>query len=129
MWYFQIYAYYEETVGQSEIRAGGRSLPVTNYRGIDADTSPNKLRACFEAEPGLVADLPPAPEPDPLRAPGWFECFDARAIAAALASGQAVAYLAADETPATATGYEILRIIAVYPDGRAYLWRHYRDSE
>ena len=40
----------------------------------------------------------------------------------------ATAYLAEDETPAGAEGYEILRMIAVYPDGRAYMWRHYREQ-
>jgi len=40
----------------------------------------------------------------------------------------ATAYLAEDETPAGADDYEILRMIAVYPDGRAYMWRHYREQ-
>ncbi|RED13866.1 DUF6446 family protein [Pontivivens insulae] len=127
LWYFQVYAFYEETEADS-VMAGGVEIPVTDWRGIDADTSPNKLRACFTVDPADFTDLPPAPNPDPLVAPGWFDCFEAEQIASDLEAGLATAYLAGDETPEGAFEYEILRFIAVYPDGRAYLWRHYRES-
>ncbi|WP_316012858.1 DUF6446 family protein [Roseobacter sp. HKCCA0434] len=127
MYYAQLYAFYEETEADS-ITVAGREVAVSDWRGIDADTSPNKLRACLTVDPADFADAPPAPNPQPLVAPGWFDCFDARAIAADLDSGAATAYLLADETQADAVDYEILRMIAVYPDGRAFLWRHYRES-
>ncbi|QPH54825.1 DUF6446 family protein [Pontivivens ytuae] len=127
LWWFQIYAYYEETEAES-IAVQGREIAVSDWRGIDATTSPNKLRACFTVEPAAFEGVPLASNPDPLLAPGWFDCFDARAIAADLEAGRATAYLAEDETQAGAVDYEILRMIAVYPDGRAFMWRHYRES-
>ncbi len=127
LWWFQVYAYYGETEADS-VTVQGREVAVSDWRGIDATTSPNKLRACFTVEPAAFVDVPRAPDPDPLLAPGWFDCFDARAIAADLEAGRATAYLAEDETEADAADYEILRMIAVYPDGRAFMWRHYRES-
>ena len=126
LWYFQLYAYYEEVEGLESIEVAGREIPVSDYRGIDADTSPNKLRGCFTVDPDALVDAPPGPDPDPLIAPDWFDCFDAETLARDLQAGRAVAYLAADETPEGAVEYEILRFVAVYPDGRGYLWRHYR---
>ncbi|WP_112321440.1 DUF6446 family protein [Oceanibium sediminis] len=128
LWYFQTRAYYEEVSGLTSIDVQGAQVPVSSYRGLDADTSPNKLRGCFTVDPAAFADVPEAPNPEPLTAPGWFPCFDVEAIATDLAEGRAKAYLAGDETPEGAEGYEILRMIAVYPDGRAYLWRHYREN-
>jgi hypothetical protein len=56
-------------------------------------------------------------EPVPLVAPGWFSCFDAAAIGAALETGEAVAFLGETEVR---PGVE--RIVAVFPDGRAFAW-------
>lgn len=128
MYYAQVYAYYVVTDGQKSVEINGIAVPVSNHRGIDADTSPNKLRGCFTIDPEAFADVALAKEPVPLTAPGWFECFNAEQIAKDLAVGKATAYLAGDETSKGAIGYEIHRMIAVYPDGRAYLWRHYRES-
>ena len=128
MYYYQVYAYYDEIAGLESIDVQGRAIPVSGYTGIDSDTSPNKLRGCFTADPADFADVPLAEDPEPLLAPRWFGCFDAEAIARDLEAGAAIAYLAGDETPQGAAGYEIHRMIAVYPDGRAYLWRHYRED-
>ena len=57
-------------------------------------------------------------EADPLVAPGWFECFDAERIAQDLGAGRARAILAEFNEP-----YGFDRIVASYPDGRAYQWR------
>ena len=127
MYYAQVYAYYEETQADA-VTVAGREVPVSDWQGIDAGTSPNKIRACFTVDPAAFDGVALAPYPEPLLAPGWFDCFDARTIAADLESGAATAYLAEDETPAGADDYEILRMIAVYPDGRAYMWRHYREQ-
>jgi hypothetical protein len=56
-----------------------------------------RFRACFTLpNPGeltaLIADAP-----EPLNAPGWFDCFDAEAIGAAIKSGAAVAFLSERE--------------------------------
>ena len=61
---------------------------------------------------------PEAPDAEPLVAPGWFDCFDAEAIAKDLDAGAARAILAEFNEP-----YGFDRIIAAYPDGRAFQWR------
>ncbi|MEO0915106.1 MAG: DUF6446 family protein [Pseudomonadota bacterium] len=129
LYYFQVYAYYAPTEKLSSITVGEAEIAVGFYEGIDSTTSPNKLRACFEVAPEAFDGLVPVDDADPLIAPSWFECFDAEGIAKDLEAGRARAYIAADETPEGAVGYEILRFVAVYPDGRAFLWRHYREAE
>ena len=114
LWWFQTRGYYVETVNET-VTVAGVVIPVTNYQGIDADTSPLKLRSCFTADP---IDGPAPERPDPLIPPGWFDCFNAEGIATDLASGDARAILAESNVP-----YGFDRIIAQYPDGRAYQWR------
>lgn len=59
-----------------------------------------------------------APRPGPQAPP----CFDAARIGADLASGAAVAFLGARNiTPG------VDRVVAVYPDGRAYVWQQPND--
>lgn len=128
MWYFQVYAYYETVEDIETVQVQGRAVSVSDYRGIDATTSPNKLRGCFTVDPQEFEGVPLAENPEPLTPPSWFDCFDAEQLSRDLASGAATAYLAGDETPEGAVGYEVVRMIAVYPDGRAYLWRHYREN-
>ncbi|MGF1447193.1 MAG: DUF6446 family protein [Pikeienuella sp.] len=113
--YMQFFAFYEET-DAAAVEIAGQSYRVTEWQGIDAGSSPLKLRACFRIE-GTV-DAPVAADPTPLVAPYWFDCFDAAAIAGALEAGEATAYLAAAEERHGAD-----RMVAVFPDGRAYMWR------
>lgn len=121
LWYFQTYAFYAE-LGADKVTIAGKEYSVSNYRGIDAVTSPLKLRSCFEMH-GTI-DAPLAEKPTPLVAPDWFDCFDAREIGEALEQGEAVAYLAeADEFDG------VDRIVARFPDGRAYEWRQFHRSE
>lgn len=117
LWWFQTRGWYEEVTGVEAITIDGAATPVENYRGIDADTSPLKLRGCFVVAAGEISGRP-AVDADPLIAPGWFDCFDAEAIATDLEAGAARAILAEFNEP-----YGFDRIIAVYPDGRAYQWR------
>jgi hypothetical protein len=96
---------------------------VTGYDGLDGAASPLKLRGCFRLDPAALPDAPVAPKPTPLVGPGWFACFDARALDAALKSGEARALVAASGEPA---GFD--RILAVFPDGRAYQWRQIAEG-
>jgi hypothetical protein len=64
-----------------------------------------------------VAVRAPAPDAVPLNAPGWFDCFDAAEIGAALLRGDARAILSRENVP-----YGIDRVIALYPDGRGFAW-------
>lgn len=114
LYYFQVFAWYERTSDPAPLAP----IPVAAYEGIDAATSPLKLRGCFTADPAAFARSEPAPDAEPLVAPFWFRCFDARAISADLDAGRAAAYRLRTDDP---SGFDTLA--AVYPDGRGYLWR------
>ena len=116
--YFQLFAFYERTEGPGGLAL---SVPVAAWQGIDATSSPLKLRGCFETDPAAVA-LDPAPDAEPLNAPFWFRCFDARAISQDLDAGRATAYAVGRDAP---EGFDLM--LAVYPDGRAFLWRQLNE--
>lgn len=116
--YFQNYAYYEETTGLSEVELYGDPFPVSEYRGIDAATSPLKFRACFTAGWDYTASTQDKAKAEPLTAPHWFECFDAESIAKDIAADRASVMQVALNEP---DGFDVY--LAHYPDGRAYMWR------
>lgn len=116
--YTQFFAYYTRQRDVTELTIAGAQVPVAGYDGIDATSSPLKLRACFTIDAAAVASLPLAPDATPLTPPFWFGCFDTGALTADLASGAATAHMLAADTP---PGFDM--IIAVYPDGRGFLWR------
>ena len=122
LWWFQTRAFYERVEGVESIPVMGRGLLVSDYVGIDASTSPLKLRACFRQEWNM-ANAEPLATATPLVAPDWFECFDAKTIEEDLASGEANAYYAG---PGAYEGFD--RIVAVYPDGRGYMWRQLNEK-
>lgn len=125
MYWLQVHAFYREvrlasdggTVTLRAVRADGTSqdLLVSDFHGIDAESSPIRFRACFStaAQDGLAI----YPNAVPLVAPGWFDCFDAATIGADLAEGRATAVMG--EANVT---YGIDRVLALYPDGRAFAW-------
>ena len=127
LYYLQVYHFYREVQlasngGEVEMKitradGGVIDLPAPGFRGIDADSSPIRFRACFDAVLPQDVALAPYEDAEPLNAPGWFECFDAQAIGAALEEGRARAYLGEKDIQ-----YGIDRIIAVMEDGRAYAW-------
>ncbi|ROT98021.1 DUF6446 family protein [Histidinibacterium lentulum] len=126
LYYLQVWHYYDELSAEDanvQLLAAGTGEPVPfmfeNFKGIDADSSPIRYRACFDlTDPGVLGDAyEVAPAPEPLVAPRWFDCFDAGEIGRALEEGRAVAYLGASNDP-----YGVDRIVAVYPDGRAFAW-------
>ena len=118
LWYSSNSAYYYEVNGLTEVAVGDAVLPVSDYRGIDADTSPLKMRACFTANWDVALDTTDAEGAEPLIAPTWFNCFDAKQIAGDLQSGAATVLLALQNKP-----YGFDTFIARYPDGRAFMWR------
>lgn len=127
VYYLQVYAYYDEILpGTPEAavtltRADGtvEGVAVTDFRGIDSESSPIRYRACFRltVTPD-AATHQPYPGAEPLVAPGWFDCFNAREIGEALATGQATAWMGAENHR-----YGIDRIVAVMADGRAFSWQ------
>lgn len=127
LYYLQVYHFYREVqlasdggeVAMTITLAGGEAvdLPARDFAGIDADSSPIRFRACFTTRLPQDAGLVPYDAAEPLNAPGWFDCFDAQAIGAALQEGRARAYLGQGDIT-----YGIDRVLAVYPDGRAFAW-------
>jgi len=116
-WWFQTHAFYTETKSREHfVVIADQAYPVTEWEGIEASSSPLKMRACFLIHGEIQAA--PAIEPEPLVAPAWFRCFNAEFIAENLASGYTSAYVAERNDP---RGFD--RIVAVFPGGRAYMWR------
>jgi len=103
-------------------RADGNAteIAVTDLQVAEGAASPLKYRACFRlAEPldAAAADFRPYAAPEPTVAPLTFPCFDADAIADALQSGEAAAFLGRGNEP-----YGIDRVVALWPDGRGHAW-------
>ena len=126
--YLQEYAYYTQAVFQTgkeiELTLIDSGLPepilAENIEGIDADSSPLRFRACFHTpmtQAMLTETYQTYSGAIPLNAPSWFGCFDAAKIGEALERGEAIAFLSqANIAP------EIDRVVAVFPDGRAFAW-------
>lgn len=133
VWYAQVYGYYHDVPADSaaaELRLttlGGAEEPVatSDFKAIDAESSPLRFRACFRAElpAATVAAYQHYEKPTPLTAPGWFSCFDAGQIGADLQAGRAKAYLSELNIH---PGVD--RVVAIYPDGRAYAWQQLNDK-
>ena len=118
LFYFQNYAYYDSTDVKQYILFGNKRYEISNYQGIDSESSGLKLRECFVVDKLNGIDLPEYEKPTPLTAPFWFECFNAENITKDLANGKASAFLFKKEE---FDGID--NVIAVYPDGRSYRWR------
>ena len=128
MYWLQEYAFYDKAVFQpgaeielTPIEGGApEAILAENVIGIDAESSPIRFRACFTTPLSLgmlTETYVTYPDAVPLIAPSWFDCFDAEAIGAALERGEAIAFLSRANV---AQGVD--RVVAVFPDGRAYAW-------
>jgi hypothetical protein len=128
MYYLQVYAFYDEVPVsntndvQLTTLAGNAPEPILyeSFRGIDADSSPLRYRACFTtgmSEAMLTETYVLYDNPVPNNAPGWFDCFDAQAIGAALEAGQATAYLGEFNIV-----YGFDRVVAIDESGNGYVW-------
>jgi len=134
MYWLQVYAFYgpvpftpgtEITLVPLE-GAMPEAIVVENIEGIDADSSPLRFRACFTTpltQATLTETYQLYDRPTPLTAPGWFDCFDADAIGEALERGEALAFLSQANI---ARGVD--RVVAVFPDGRAFAWHQLNDT-
>lgn len=118
LWYSQTRAYYYDVTDVTEISIQGEAFPVTEYRGIDADTSPLKMRACFTVDWDYWPTKESQTIAKPLGAPPQFDCFNAKQITDDLASYSATVILADENRP---YGFDVF--IVLYPDGNAYMWR------
>ena len=133
IYWLQLYAFYDEVSGDGAAIsvvnvATGQPEPLvlSNFEGIDATSSPLRFRACFETAQRvatLTETYEAYAEPTPLTAPGWFECFDAVEIGTALERGEALAFLSQRDIH---DGVD--RVIAVFPDGRAFAWHQLNEK-
>ncbi len=126
LYYLQVHAFYED-VRDGSVRLTTRAtgtpapIPITDFRGIDADSSPLRYRACFTTsrdQAMLAETFEPYPGAEPLNAPAWFGCFDAQSIGAALEQGRARAFLGERNVV-----YGFDAVVAVTADGRGFVWR------
>lgn len=133
LWYTQVYGYYYEVAprpGQDVMlvaQGSGQPEPIAyaDFRAIDADSSPIRFRACFTTpvDPAvLAAGFVAAPDKTPRVAPGWFDCFDADAIAAEIEAGTAATWLGAKNI-----AYGVDRIVAITAGGRGFVWHDLND--
>ena len=133
IYYLQVYGFYDEVAPEDleislTLAATGEleALEASEVQAIDGDSSPLKFRACFKTsvENAVLRETYVAAEkPVPLTAPGWFDCFDAEAIGAALEAGQAQAYLGLAEVR---DGVD--RVVAIMEDGRGFAWHQLNEK-
>ncbi|NOE33212.1 MULTISPECIES: DUF6446 family protein [unclassified Ruegeria] len=128
MYYLQVYGYYYEVEpipGEDVFLSIDAAQPpvaisYTSFQAIDADSSPIRYRACFETDAALEelrATYLTADEAKPLTAPGWFDCYDAVALADDLKSGKAQAFIGQKNVH-----YGVDRIVAVTQEGKGFVW-------
>lgn len=135
MYYLQVYAYFDKVeVGSpaAEMRLTlvgteiAEPILVEDFEGIDANSSPLRFRACFQTPMSLAMLTETYQTVEgavPLNGPGWFDCYNAQDVGAALEDGTAVAFLSEHNIK---DGVD--RIIAVYPDGRAFAWHQLNEK-
>ncbi|WP_424944330.1 DUF6446 family protein [Aliiroseovarius crassostreae] len=132
VYYTQLYAFYEPAAADTELRltnlvTGEPEVVIyDSFEGIDSDSSPLRFRGCFTttmSQAMLTETFEVYEEATPLVAPGWFDCFDAHAIGAALEQGEAIAFLGEKNIK---DGVD--RVVAVYPDGRGFAWHQLNEK-
>lgn len=142
MYYMQVYAFYDEISADSPPAYDGQTgmtlvsvatgavepMLADDVRAIDADSSPLRFRACFTTPTSLATLTETYRVLDdgdaiPLTAPKWFDCFDAVAIGNDIDGGAAVAFMGWPDIR-----HGVNRVVAVYPDGRAFAWHQLTEE-
>jgi hypothetical protein len=129
LYYSLQYAYYTTVARNSpaadvvltQIQTGAvTEVPIKNFTGIDANSSPLRYRACFKMDNALDTlkkAFQTYPDPTPLTAPRHFACFNAEKIDGMLKQHKAVAFLGQANVH-----YGVDRVVAVDEDGNGYAW-------
>ena len=133
IFYLQEYAYYVpvnftpgDEIELTALTGQPEPIPVADLQGIDANSSPLRFRACFTTvldQSTLTEGFKVYDQATPLNGPGWFSCFDAARIGAALESGEAIAFLGK-----SGVAPDIDSVVAVFPDGRGYAWHQVKPG-
>lgn len=126
LWYTETRAYYEPisadavTISATTFDGVVDPLPIADFEGINADTSPLRFRACFST-PISLATMTETYQPyqgaTPLNTPGWFDCYDAGALTRALETGSGLAFLGEANVI-----YGIDQIVMVTEAGQGFAW-------
>ena len=133
LYYLQVYAFYDKieqdtaVIQLTSIVSGEpEEIIADGFEGIDSDSSPIRFRGCFTTpmSQSLLSETYVSYDAaEPLIGPGWFSCYDAKVIGADLEAGVALPFLSqADITNG------IDRVVAIYPDGRAYIWHQLNEK-
>ena len=133
VYYLQVFGYYNEVpvsgtndVQMTSLASGApEGILYENFRAIDAESSPLRYRACFDtamSQALLTETYEIYPDPVPNRAPGWFDCFDAEAIGAALDAGTAIAFMGKFNVV-----YGFDRVIAIDEAGQGFVWHQLNE--
>ena len=130
LYYLQVYGFYEQVETQdvqlvSLTSEQPEAIPTDAFRGIDAESSPIRFRACFETTLSLALLTETYVLLDdqiPRNAPDWFDCFDAAALGAELAAGTALPFLGQKNVH-----YGVDRIVAIADYGRGFVWHELND--
>ncbi len=132
VYYAQVYGYYDSVPvekGTVELTPLTEEAPeeilFENFTAINADSSPIRYRACFNTSMStalLTETYETFEGAEPRNAPNWFDCFDAAQIGADLQDGLATAFIGQRNFE-----YGIDRVVAIYPDGRGFVWHQIND--
>ena len=128
IWYAQTRAYYAPVEGPVTLTLTADDGTVTDIDATEVEAivsvaSPLGFRACFRhALDPATLPATPRPAPAPTIAPAWFGCFDAGAVDALLASGEATAF-----TGFKNAGYGVDRVVALTADGRGWAWHELNE--
>lgn len=133
LYYLQVYAFYDEVKQDSTVieltsivSGQPEEIIADSFEGIDSDSSPIRFRGCFTTPMShalLTETYVSYDAAVPLIGPSWFSCFDAKVIGADLEAGIALPFLSQADI---SNGVD--RVVAVYPDGRAYIWHQLNDK-
>ncbi|MEP4199087.1 MAG: DUF6446 family protein [Aliishimia sp.] len=133
LYYLQIYGFYTEVADGpgadvqlvSYVSESPEPITYSDFKAIDADSSPIRFRACFQTDmslPLLTETFVGLDATAPRNAPHWFECFDAEAIAAEVEAGTALTFLGQKNVH-----FGVDRIVAISEDGRGYIWHELNE--
>ncbi len=133
LYYLQIYGFYftpGSRPGQDVTlvplgATEAEPIAYSAFQAIDADSSPIRYRACFETATdamALTARYQQIAAAVPRNAPGWFDCFDAAAIATRISAGQARVFLGQKNVH-----FGVDRIVAISDDGQGFIWHELND--
>lgn len=133
LYYMQNFAFYDEIEQNTEVVAltsivsgEPEEIIADGFEGIDSASSPIRFRGCFTtpmSQALLSETYVSYDKAVPLNGPTWFSCYDAKTIGADLEAGVALPFLSKADI---SNGVD--RVVAVYPDGRAFIWHQLNDK-